>query len=125
LFGHLRFCWRHQGKLFLVCDSRHACHDFLRNNLLPVLPNSVEVLWYSRRARQADWPHLNRLAKPGFPKPYLARVTWRGIRFLSLNPLLRSLKRHQKRTERVQVTTQAIVAGAMQKICSQRSVPPC
>lgn len=114
--GYGRFCWRHRGELFLVCDPRHAWHDFLRNNLLPVLPASVETLWYGRRARVEQWPHLDRLALPGFPKPYLVRVTWRGLRFLSLNLPLRPWKKLQKRSDAVQREVQAVVAEAIERI---------
>ena len=94
-----RHLWLHgsnRGRTFLVVTRRHGWFDFIINNVVPVPPPGVELVWQ-------DWPdrrggharsNLYRLTvAPMVSKPYLAVVRlWRN-EFIRLHSELESLKR--------------------------------
>ena len=49
-------------RLVFVSRTRNGWHDFVLNNVMPVLPPDAEVLWYRRHCGYASPP--TRLARP-------------------------------------------------------------
>jgi hypothetical protein len=39
-----RFYRREAGNIYLICTSRCGWYDFLKNNLIPILPKNVKVV---------------------------------------------------------------------------------
>jgi hypothetical protein len=96
------YCWRRHCWTYLVCSPRRAWHEFIENNLLPALPESVGVAWTSGPL-VASKP-LRRIfgAGAGKGKPYLAHVAALRTRVYPLHQLLQPLKSRSHRDESVQ-----------------------
>lgn len=96
---------REAGHVFLICTSRRGWHDFLRNNIIPVLPENFRVVW-TKSARDGQFPnvlgHFARSRIFGVSKPYIVAVTPRALVHKSLNAVLQELKAHPKKSEDTQ-----------------------
>ena len=85
---------REAGSVFLVCTSRHNWHEFIKNNVIPVLPENFRVVWvkpvldgkYSKIITHLDF---------GISKPYMVVVTPKALLHHSLNIEFRELKKYQ------------------------------
>ncbi len=113
-----RYRRRNANKLVLVCSSKHNWHDFLVNNLIPILPDECEVVW-QRSERDGDRrPILNHLvnAHINSPKPYLIRVTRERFLHQPLNAKLQELKAHPEISEATRKTCSEIVDRAIEKL---------
>lgn len=91
---------REAGHVFLICTAKRNWHDFLQNNVIPVLPDNFRVVWH-KSGRNGEYPdliaHLARSRVFGVPKPYIVAVTPRALLHKSLNHVLQELKAHPKR----------------------------
>ena len=98
------FLRREEGNFYLICTSRDNWHDFLRNNVIPILPASVRAVWH-RRSRDGRYDgvfgHLAHSGIHSVSKPYLVAITKQALRVRSLNPILQGLKSEAKQSEEV------------------------
>lgn len=110
---------REAGHVFLICTSKRNWHDFLRNNLIPVLPDNFRVVWQKSK-RKGKYPdviaHLARARILGVSKPYMVAVTPRAFRHKSLNPVLQELKTHPKKSEDAQRACFEIINQELNKL---------
>jgi hypothetical protein len=105
---------REAGHVFLICTSRRGWHDFLKNNVIPVLPDNVRVVWkkpagkseYRSFFRHLDCSHIFNVSKP-----YLVLVTPRALIPKSLNETLQKLKTHPEKSEETRRACAEIIAG--------------
>ncbi len=92
---------REQGHVYLICTSKRGWHDFLKNNVIPVVSGNVRVVWQEAR-RNDEYPrifaYLARSRVSGVPKPYLVRITARNPIYKSLNPAFRHLKARPRKS---------------------------
>lgn len=122
-----RFRRREAGTFYLVCASRRGWHDFLRNNLIPVLPDDTQAVWCGRARggrRRAFFSHLARSGILGVPKPYLVAVTRRTLMHKSLNGALQELKARPKVSEHTRESCAGIIAEARDELAGTPSPPP-
>jgi len=103
---------RRSGSLFLLCTSRRNWYDFLRNNVIPVLPDTIQVVWHRPRLdpmydllRQC----LSRAGVFRVSKPCLVFVTRHTLLARSLNGRLQGLKTSAKVSDAVRTTCLRIV----------------
>jgi hypothetical protein len=110
-----RFRRQYGGKYVLVCTARHGWHDFIANNVVPVLPENAAVQW----TRAGRGPSLVlvavRVARVSGKLPLLVHVGKR-IRSVSLNEQLLPLRSMAKRDAETQRRVAAIVAAAQREI---------
>ena len=122
-----RFRRREAGTFYLVCTSRRGWHDFLRNNVVPVLPEDTGVVW-RRRGRKAwrnpFFGHLARSGIQGARKPYLVAVTKRALVHRSLNAALQELKARPKVSEDTRRACAGIIADARDELRGTRPAAP-
>jgi hypothetical protein len=103
------FRWRNRGKVFLIYTRRHGWNEFLYNNLFPAVVPEIEPVEYTR-GRDA-WPWLlSNIYSPGYSKPFLAKVSWSGIRYIGLHELLLPLKKHGARRTDIQAQLREMLA---------------
>ena len=95
---------REAGYVYLICTSRRNWHDFLKNNVIPTLPDNFRLVW-RKSGRGGEYPnlvaHLARSRVFGVSKPYMVVVTRRALLHQSLNGPLQQLKPHAKRSDDV------------------------
>jgi hypothetical protein len=94
-----RFCARRAGEVFLLWDTRRGWHDFVQNNVLPVLPAGVVPSARGRKRRtnarydQEPWRHLPWLPwQRSGSAPCLLVVEADGTRVIPLRDALLALK---------------------------------
>ena len=93
------FCRRESGNVYLICTSKRSWHEFLNNNLIPILPDNFRVVWVKPNrdgVHDEIIKHLDRARIYGIAKPYLIFVTKNSLHPYSLNLELQKLKSHQK-----------------------------
>ena len=96
------FCRRERGHVYLICTSKRNWHDFLKNNVIPGLPENFRVVWHKagRGGQCSDLlAHLARSRVFGVSKPYMVVVTARALLHRSLNVPLQELKAQPKRSD--------------------------
>lgn len=100
---------RENGTVYLICTSKRGWHDFLKNNLIPVLPDHIRVIWHKQGCvRERDAKHLplftNLAASHIFSmsKPYLVVVTSKALIPKSINGAFTGLKSKAARSSEVQ-----------------------
>jgi hypothetical protein len=93
------------GHVFLVCTSKRSWHDFLKNNVIPTLPESFRVVWV-KSVRDARYPdllgHFSRSRIFGISKPYMVFVTRKKLYCRSFNAVLQELKASPKKSKDTQ-----------------------
>jgi hypothetical protein len=105
----LWFRYRNRGRVFLVYTRRHGWNEFLCNNLFPAVVPDIEPVEYTRG--REPWPQLlSRIYSPGYNKPFLAKVSWTGIRHVGLHELLLPLKQHGARRPEIQAQLRDMLA---------------
>jgi hypothetical protein len=115
---------REAGHVFLICTSRRNWYDFLRNNVIPILPDNFRVVW-SRPMRGAAYPHLFyyffRSGIRNVSKPYLVAVTRRALVYAPLNTALQELKVRPKKSVDTRRRCAHIISTALQQLRTTRS----
>ena len=115
---------REAGHVYLICTSRRNWHDFLKNNVIPVLPDNFRVVWH-KSVRDGEHPavlgHVDRSGILGVPKPYLVAVTRRALVHKSLNRVLQEFKAHPKKSEETRRACGQIIAQTEQELRATRS----
>ena len=95
---------REAGHVFLICTSKRNWHDFIKNNVIPTLPENFRVVW-QKSGRGGKYPdlvaHLARSRVFGVSKPYMVVVTRRALLHKSLNGVLQEWKPHAKKSDEV------------------------
>jgi hypothetical protein len=103
---------REAGHVYLICTSKRNWHDFLKNNVIPILPDNFRVVWQKSR-RGGQYPdlvvHLARSRVFGVSKPYMVVVTRKALRHQSLNVPLQQLKAHAKRSDDIRKACAGII----------------
>jgi hypothetical protein len=98
-----RFRKREAGNFYLVCTRRHGWFEFIRNNVMPILPPRVNITWYRRdRNRTADDISLLLSRSPGVygvSKPFLVAVSEDDVKVKSLHEDFIELKGHRCKNE--------------------------
>lgn len=103
-------------KLFLICSRRNSWHDFLVNNLLPVLPASISVVWFepgSGSVRARSFPASFHSALKNCERPVLIAVTSSGFRVVPLDRELMKWKPQAHRSAAVQSQIRQILDAAL------------
>ncbi len=103
----------HRGRVFLVATRRRGWFEFVTNNVIPVLPPGIEVVWqeHANPQHKVKTPRIDRLVRvAGVSKPYLVVVKlWRN-RLIPLHRELEPLQRQARgRDPEVQAAVAAIV----------------
>lgn len=109
---------REAGNFYLICTTRCGWYDFLKNNLIPILPENVKVVWHTRtRIGKIDPIFLWILNSGiyGVPKPYIISVQRKRIKAYSLNNDLQIVKKHPKKSVETQVQTQNIISATIKE----------
>lgn len=109
---------RHSGMTYIVCSRRDGWHDFVVNNLVPIVPERTKVVWFepaSRNAAAREFPSSCRrnLAQAG--RPALLTIVKGSVRIVSLQDKLLQWKPHVARDAQVQSQVRAIVAAARER----------
>jgi hypothetical protein len=103
------------GRYFLVCTTRRGWHEFIRNNVEPVLPSSTTLCWAGRIYRDRRSTEVVQAVSSlvrRHSRPYLIAVSRSGIEALALHEKLLPLKQHAKKS----VETQVQVAEIMRAV---------
>jgi hypothetical protein len=92
-----RFLRKNAGRCYLVWGPRHAWHDFIVNNVLPVLPDGMDsVRADPDRMMAADFRMALIRSKVRLPpKPFVVSVTHGRIKACTVNDRLQELKKSQ------------------------------
>jgi hypothetical protein len=120
----LRTAWfrfSNRGKQFLVYTRRHGWNEFVKNNLVPVCEQHIDVIELARGGRAPrSWPasHIE-AATVGRSKPLLAEVSLLGVRCIPLNETLLPFKRYGARKPDVQQELRDLLLRLLKR--SQRS----
>ena len=100
---------REKGTVYLICTSKRGWHDFLKNNIIPVLPDNFQVIWHKQgcvRGRDGKrhplFTHLAASHICGLSKPYLVFVTPKALIPKSINGAFTGLKSKAARSSEVQ-----------------------
>lgn len=100
---------RENGTVYLICTSKRGWHDFLKNNLIPVLPDHFRVVWHKQGCAQGRDGKLPPLFKHlasshifSMSKPYLVVVTPKALIPKSINGAFTGLKSKAARSSEVQ-----------------------
>ena len=106
------FRYSNRGKVFLVYTRRHGWNDFVSNNLIPAFAKTIEPVEYPRGRTPFPW-QLPHIYAAGESKPYVAIVSWRGVRYVALHELLLPLKQYRARRQEVQAQLRDLLARHM------------
>jgi len=124
-----KFRRKNDGVVFLICTSRRGWHDYLKNNLLPVAPSELRVIWEKHGREGPQEPiiiNMQRSRIYNTTRPYLVVVREQGIRVVSLNGPLQEFKKTPKRSEQTQQLSRAILLDRTQAMlaCASRKLHP-
>ena len=102
------------GQTILVWSSRHDWHNFIVNNVLPVLPRNVRPFRRRSRVRtpKPEQGLRDLLGAYQRARPYLARIGRSEVSIQPLNYALLPYKGHAGRTMEVQAVVAKIVRHA-------------
>ena len=110
---------RESGFLYLICTSRRNWHNFLKNNVIPVLPVNFRVVWHKSH-RGGGYPdilhNVHRSNISRVSKPYLVAVNPRALVHKSLNLSFQELKSTSKKSETTRRACAAIIAEAEKEL---------
>ncbi len=101
--------------LFFVCTTRHQWEPFLRNNVLPTLPEHIQIYWIPDRQHKKK-SLIDRLYPPGHSKPFLIHYHKRGYEMVPLHDELLDLKEHAQASPEIQSIVQGKLQTAIEQI---------
>ena len=108
-----KFCKKAAGNYFLICSKRHNWYDYIQNNIIPVLPSIINVVWYKRNASlAANNTYLSILDIPGVyggTKPLLLTVLPDHINVKSLNEDFKILRYKICKDEKIMEKARIII----------------
>ncbi len=105
------YCWKHQVWTFLVSTQRRGWHEFVRNNVEPVLPDGMALVWFCDLATPGSPMRWLSSAVASQVKPCVVHVTLFRVRAHSIHSRLKD----QKWRRRVDVETQREVRKALRE----------
>lgn len=109
------FRFRNSQKIYIVCSRRHDWYDFLVNNVVPVLPPSMSLVWFepaSGKVRGRAFPASIRKALRDRDRPALVVVTRGAFRLVPLHQELSKWKPFARRSAAVQSHVRRILDAA-------------
>ncbi len=111
------FCRRRHGWFYLAGMSKRGWYDFLRNNVIPVLPDSVRMIW-PRNMHDVPYPRIRTAGRRPecTSRPYLVYIGRRRIHWVSVNQSLQALKPFAKRSSETQAACRKVIERAMQEL---------
>ena len=115
----LLFRWRAAGRVYFICTARRNWHDFLKNNVIPVLPDHYRVVWWKSAHRgkyRQLLGHLDQSRIFNVSKPYIVAVTPRALVHISLNSVLQELKARPKKSEETRRACAQIIAETEEEL---------
>jgi hypothetical protein len=115
----LWYCLVHSGELYLICSRRRGWQPFLVNNLIPVLPSQVQVIWLERPNEKHRFLRSLGHRRSACSVPILALVTLGGIKLTSLNKQLFDMKHLGKSSQATRERLRPIIETAMQGFLAQ------
>lgn len=86
------YCWKHGVWTFFVSNRRRGWHEFVDNNVRPILPEEIPLVWTCDivlRESPMRWLYA---AEAGLMKPCLVRVRWFGAEVRSIHARLKDFK---------------------------------
>lgn len=86
------YCWRHQVWTFLIVSKRRGWHEFVDNNIRPVVPADVALLWCDEVVTPGSPMRWLVSGAIGQGKPCLVQVTPFHQRARSIHNRLQSKK---------------------------------
>jgi hypothetical protein len=113
------------GTIYLVCSPRRGWFDFIQNNVVPVLPPTIELAWYrvDHRAAADDMTFLLwRCGGYRASKPLVMMVGEDEVRTESLHQALASLKPTVRKDAETQEKCRAIIAEALERLRRESGV---
>jgi len=91
------------GNYFLICSKRHNWYDFIQNNVIPVLPSNLNIVWYEGNCDlEIDNIRISATEVPGVygaTKPLLLTVFPDHINVESLNNDFKELRQMSMRKD--------------------------
>ncbi len=113
-----RFRKRQAGSFYLLCSRRRGWFEFVQNNVAPVLPPNVHLIWH--RTDYGPEPDdvgrlLARSGVYGVSKPALIAVKKDRVQVRSLHADLVSLKATPARDEGIARQCREIIEAAISK----------
>ncbi len=115
----LWYCITHLGELYLICSRRRGWQAFLENNLIPVLPSKVKVIWIEMPNEKRRFIQAIAAGRSAYSVPILALVTLGGIKFASLNRLLINKKHLGRSSQGTRDSVRPIIESAVRDITAQ------
>jgi hypothetical protein len=111
------FCGRESGSFYLIGTSKRHWYDFLRNNVIPVLPDGERVVW-PKNTRDGACPEFRKTfgTVTCMSRPCLVYIGERCAYWKSLNLDLQELKPFAKRSAETQAACRSIIEQAMQEL---------
>lgn len=95
---------RENGNLYLICTSKRYWYNYIKNNLITILPDNIRVVWHKRK-RGGRIPeiirNLWRSKISGISKPYLVAVQQKELKAKSLNGDLQTLKKKSDKDDMI------------------------
>jgi hypothetical protein len=107
------FCWTNADRVFLICSRRRGWEPFLRNNVIPALPDHVAAVWLEAPQQWTRVVRAIRASNTRLSKPFMVLVTPFGIKTTPLNERLVHLKRFGKRSSEIRADARAVIDAAL------------
>ena len=107
-----RFIRKRRGRVYVIWHARREWYDFVRNNVLPVLPSNVTAMQdRAHGGHELRMVHaaLCRALQGGTPRPFLMFVGRKRVHAFSLNGPLQEVKRRPGRSASVQAEVRAVL----------------
>ena len=111
-----RFRRQHSGTICLVASRRSGWHEFISNNVVPVLPSEVQCVWQEPVShRSGPYGVLRAIeeARLGGQKPFLIKVTAARLISIPLHEALVPFRAHGARDTAVQGQVRSILQGIL------------
>ncbi|MDZ4784111.1 MAG: hypothetical protein SGJ19_28010 [Planctomycetia bacterium] len=113
------YCWKHQVWTFLVSTQRRGWHEFVRNNVEPVLPDGMALLWTSDVATLGSPMRWLISAVSGQVKPCIVHVRLFRVRVRSIHALLKDRKWQRRVDVEVQGELRQIMKEEVERIVGE------
>jgi hypothetical protein len=107
------FCWTNADRVFLICSSRRDWEPFLKNNVIPALPDHVSAVWLEAPQQCVNVVRAVRASQVRQSIPFMILVTPFGIKSTPLNGPLQHLKHLGKQSSEVGSDARAIIDAAL------------
>ncbi len=104
------FLAREVGRVYFVCTANRGWHDFIQNNVLPVLPDHYTVVWRPSLSGHLPFLYFPTHSFGGVAKPCMVLVTRQGLIHRSLNEPLARFKQHPKASEAIRAACREMIA---------------